>query len=363
MKLRFLLPLLCCLLCTFTGKVFAERCFFENNENKTEISIPDFWASHDLIGPIGTNDVRQIMNPQSYWADVNVFEGEGTIIKCEGGNGSYIELTAPTDSTIIDQNYNMNGMGLIKTSVPGIVYSYQLSCTEGCVHGSNIDVSLPTAGQTNRSGTYNVDYAGSASRWNLRLDLYQTPAYRPRNGQTEVHAVAGTIGSVMMTGKGKTMHLNVSSGSALFTLQEPTCQRFGINGIENRKEVDFGEFFISDFDAQGVTPQRQFTLDLFGCSLNTLRIYVNGPHAENGETLTNQKGDAKGVGVRLAAEINNTWSPIKIDGTTPVGISFMGSTDWYQEQLSIPFAGQLRKIGTIEAGSFESTATFTIDYE
>lgn len=361
MKLRYILPLLCCLLSAVTGRVFATTCYFEP---KIDISVPDFWTTNELIGPTGITEVAPIMSPHSMYADVNVFEGEGSVIECSGGNGSYLELTAPTDTSIIDPNYSTNGLGLIKTSVPGIVYSYSITCSDDCVKGSSMYVDLPTPGKTNKSATFDKDFEGSASRWRLKLDLYQTPAYRPRPGQTQVHSVAGTIGSLMMSHKGKTMHLNVGEGSALFTLQEPTCQQFGINGIDGFKEVDFGEFFISDFDSTGFTARKNFTLNLYNCSLNGFRIYVNGPHTESGSILTNQKGSAEGVGIRLGSMISRNWQEIKVDGSESVGQSFTGAVDWYQERLDIPFTGELKKIGTIiKSGSFESTATFTIDYE
>ncbi|ECC3254667.1 type 1 fimbrial protein [Salmonella enterica] len=365
MKLRYILPLLCCLLSAVTGRVFATTCYFERStKGDINVSVPDFWTSNDLIGPIGTNEVTQIMYPQSYWADVNALAGTGKIIQCDSGGSTYIDLTAPTNSEIIEPVYNMNGMGLLKTNVPGIVYSYHLTCGEGCVPGSDIDVTLPMPGATTRSNAFSKNYAGSETKWMLRLDLYQTPQYRPRPGQTQVHTVAGTIGSVMMSNKGKTAKLNVSGGSALFTLREPTCQRFGINGIDGFKEVDFGEFFLSDFDSTGFTARKNFTLNLYNCSLNGFRIYVNGPHTESGSILTNQKGSAEGVGVRLGSVISRNWQEIKVDGSESVGQSFTGNVDWYQERLDIPFTGELKKIGTIiKSGSFESTATFTIDYE
>ncbi|EIX6434766.1 type 1 fimbrial protein [Salmonella enterica] len=365
MKLRYLLPLLCCLLCAFTGKVVAKTCFFEaGSASQAEINVPDFWTENTLIGPIGTDNVVQIM--PSVYADVHPFAGSSVYHKCDkNGGGSYIELTAPTDSTIIEPVYNMNGMGLIKTSVPGIVYSYYLECFADCAPNSTLSVSLPTPGAKNKSSVNsNVDFDNvSPSKWVLRADLYQTPEYRPHPGQTHVHAIGGVIGSAMMSGKGKTLRLHVNEGSALFTLMEPTCQQFGINGQIGFNEVDFGDFFVSDFDSQGFTPRRGFTLNLYSCALNDVRITVSGPHAEDGTILTNQKGNAEGVGVRLGSQVNGTWQLVKVDGTASVGQDFSGNTDWYRDRIDIPFTGELKKIGTITPGSFESTATFTIDYE
>ncbi|EOF9297455.1 fimbrial protein [Enterobacter bugandensis] len=368
MKFRYFLPLLCCLLCAFTGKVIASTCFFESNSaSQAEINVPAFWTENTLIGPIGTDNVVQIMNPGPVWATLNPFAGSGVYYTCDkNGGGSYIELTAPTDSTIIEPVYNMNGMGLIKTSVPGIVYSYTLECLNDCATGSNLYVNLPTPGATNKSSvTSSVAFDETTpGKWLLRLDLYQTPDYRPHPGQTQVHAIGGMIGSAMMSRKGKTLHLHVSEGSALFTLMEPTCQNFGINGRLGFNEVDFGDFFVSDFDSQGFTPRRNFTLSLYRCSVNGIQISVSGPHAQDATILTNQKGTAGGVGIRLGTQLNDTWQLVKVDGSVSAGMGFTGNIDWYRDRIDIPFTGELKKIGTIiTPGNFDSTATFTINYE
>ena len=54
---------------------------------------------------------------------------------------------------------------------------------------------------------------------------------------------------------------------------------------------------------------------------------------------------------------------VKFDGTEAFGVEFSGDADWYHESYSIPFTGQLKKLGTVKAGTFENAATFTVSYE
>ncbi|HHG9063930.1 TPA: fimbrial protein [Citrobacter freundii] len=366
MKLRYLLPLLFCALSTFTGQALAYNCHF--TENKT-ITLPDFWTVNSLIGVSGgfTQPV-EITNGASGTTAL-LFPGMSNMILCptyQVGNDNVVELSPP-DASMMDSYtttyHNGEIVGLLKTSVPGIVYTYEVRCSNNCASGNQLYLSLPPKGKTSKSTSFNGGYQESEPNWDVFFTLYQTPEYRPHPGQTQVQAIAGTIGSLKMgTSSSNKITINVSNGSVLFTLAEPTCQTAGINGSASTRFVDFGDFYASDFSTSDVTEKRNFTFDLFGCSMNKISLTVNGPHDGSGNYLTNSKGTAEGIGVQLAAQFNNVWNPVKFDGT-PIGADHSGNSDWWYETYSIPFTGQLKKLGTIKVGTFESEATFTLSYE
>ncbi len=367
MKRRYLLLLLFCTLFPFAGQVLAYNCNFITNKT---ITLPNFWTTNELISPVGgINEAVMINSGLSTTAKLFT----GTEIDCNtnlpGQNDNAVKLTAP-DAGMMDRYIAPGGneSGLLKTNVPGIVYAYTIRCANDCAGGKGLYLNLPT--QPGASVTSNQyvggGYENSEPNWDVFFSLYQTPDYRPHTGQTQVRAIPGTIGTLVMgTKTSNTITMNVTESSVLFTLNEPTCLTYTINNSNMRDhyDVDFGDFFVSDFDkTSGYTAERRFTLDLYNCSMNSISITVNGVHTADGNTLINQSGTAEGVGVDLAAQLVNSWEAIKVDGSASVGANFSGNDGWYQPYYQIPFSGKLKKIGEIKAGSFSSTATFTISY-
>lgn len=149
MKLRYLLPLLFCVLSIFARQALADTaCHFTTQQ----ASIPAFWTARTLIGPIGGIDTPLIiMNPQSMEGDFPLFQGAAPIT-CGGNGSNAVTLTGPTDANLWDQ-YTTQGSdgptGLLKTSIPGIVYTYSVRCIGNCHNGNNtndLDLNLPLPG-------------------------------------------------------------------------------------------------------------------------------------------------------------------------------------------------------------------------
>ncbi|MDE9624171.1 fimbrial protein [Citrobacter portucalensis] len=366
MKLRYLLPLLFCVLSTFAGQALAYNCWFKNNYT---ITLPDVWTSNQAIGAIGGLTLPEPftdVNPESSL----LFSGMSDVITCPvEGTNNVVELFPP-DASMVDATYTATytsgeTVGLLKTNVPGIVYTYVVRCTSNCLGGQQLYLNLPPQGKTTKSSASSAGYQGSEKNWDVFFTLYQTPEYRPHPGQTQVRAIGGTIGSMQMgTLYANKVTMNISSGSVLFTLAEPTCRSYGVNGDAYDRTVNFGDFYTSDFSSGDTTEKRTFTLDLFQCSMNKFSITVNGPSDASGNYLTNgASGTAEGIGVALAAQVNGNWHSVKFDGTEAFGVEFSGDADWYHDRYSIPFTGQLKKLGTVKAGTFENAATFTVSYE
>lgn len=148
-----------------------------------------------------------------------------------------------------------------------------------------------------------------------------------------------------------------------FSVMEPTCQGMGINNDEYDRDVDFGDFYRSDFEKTGESVEKPFTFNLFRCSLTTVTVTLTGNHGADNTILTNSSGSAEGVGVKIRSIINNNTQTMKVDGSERVGITYSGNREWYHESIGLDFTGQLIKIGTIKAGTFETVGTFTLSYE
>ncbi|VEB93334.1 Uncharacterised protein [Citrobacter koseri] len=103
MKLRYLLPLLFCVLSISTRQALADTaCHFTTQQ----ASIPAFWTARTLIGPIGGIDTPLIiMNPQSMEGDFPLFQGAAPIT-CGGSGSNAVTLTGPTDANLWDQLYH-----------------------------------------------------------------------------------------------------------------------------------------------------------------------------------------------------------------------------------------------------------------
>lgn len=370
MKRRYLLLLLFCTLFSFAGQVLATnyKCYFKSSQT---IILPNFWTANQLISPIGGTSGAVGLGVTETTAALFP-GGQGSEITCDPSpqSNNAVTYTAP-DAGMMDSHIlsdSGNGQGLLKTNVPGIVYTMQIRCTNDCAGGNQLYLNMPTQpGASVTSDEYvGGGYKNSEPNWDVFFSLYQTPDYRPQTGQTNVMAIPGTIGILKMgDSTANIIRINVTTGSVLFKLNEPTCLTYSINNSNMRDhyDVNFGDFFVSDFDkTSGYTAERRFTLDLYNCSMNSISITVNGAHTADGNTLINQSGTAEGVGVDLAAQLVNSWEAIKVDGSASVGANFSGNDGWYQPYYQIPFSGKLKKIGEIKAGSFSSTATFTISY-
>jgi type 1 fimbria pilin len=208
-------------------------------------------------------------------------------------------------------------------------------------------------------------YKNSEPNWDVFFSLYQTPDYRPRTGQTNVMAMPGTIGILKMgDSTANTIRINVTTGSVLFKLNEPTCLIYSINNSNMRDhyDVNFGDFFVSDFDkTSGYTAERRFTLDLYNCSMNGVSITVNGVHTADGNTLISKAAQQRALVSISPHSLSIAGKPSKLMAVRQLAQISVGMTvgiNYYQ----IPFSGKLKKIGEIKAGSFSSTATFTISY-
>ncbi|ASE81742.1 TPA: fimbrial protein [Citrobacter koseri] len=370
MKLRYLLPLLFCVLSIFARQALADTaCHFTTQQ----ASIPAFWTARTLIGPIGGIDTPLIiMNPQSMEGDFPLFQGAAPIT-CGGSGSNAVTLTGPTDANLWDQ-YTTQGSdgptGLLKTSIPGIVYTYSVRCIGNCHNGNNtndLDLNLPLPGGTSTFPSHgDAPWTGpSATRnWDIFVTMYQTPDYHPRNGQTDGNALPGKIGTLHIGDAGQNdLDLMMSGASMAFSVMEPTCQGMGINNDEYDRDVDFGDFYRSDFEKTGESVEKPFTFNLFRCSLTTVTVTLTGNHGADNTILTNSSGSAEGVGVKIRSIINNNTQTMKVDGSERVGITYSGNREWYHESIGLDFTGQLIKIGTIKAGTFETVGTFTLSYE
>ena len=147
MKLRYLLPLLFCVLSTFAGQALAYNCWFKNNYT---ITLPDVWTSNQAIGAIGGLTLPEPFTDVIQESSL-LFSGMSGVITCPvEGTNDVVELFPP-DASMMDTTYTATytsgeTVGLLKTNVPGIVYTYVVRCTSNCLGGQQLYLNLPPQG-------------------------------------------------------------------------------------------------------------------------------------------------------------------------------------------------------------------------
>lgn len=375
MKLRNALFCALCLFSVWTSQALANGCWLRKETGATAISILN--RSGTTIGPVGGfTEPLPINIPELIFEAKNLATDGVMPIVCGEGKDNSVTLTAGDAALYDTYTTPLEGTtaGLLKTSIPGIVYTYSIYCMGDCHAGDNgADLYLagPPQGGSNvkpHMARDNIWTGGGATkRWQIEVNLYQTPEYRPHNGQTEGHALPGTIGTLRI-GKSNeaTMPIIIDTDSITFKVMEPTCMGYGINGSQGDSEVNLGVYHITDFTNADQSVTYAFTFDLFRCSVNKISLKVTGKNSGSGaDYLVNDlSGEAEGLGLALFSDAGTgNWQHFKTDGSQTISTDFTGNGDWYMDSYSTKLAAVLTKIGTVKAGEFQATATFTINYE
>lgn len=376
MKLRNSLFCALCLLSVWTSQALANGCWLTKGTGSTTISILN--RSGTTIGPVGGFTVPvEITSPELMYDVKYLAPGDGVMpIKCGDGNDNSVTLTAGDASLYDSHTTPLLGTtaGLLKTNIPGIVYTYQIICMGDC-HSSGAQAQLGLAGPPQGKSSVQPHIAkdnvwaggGATKKWQIQVDLYQTPEYRPHNGQTEGHALPGTIGTLRI-GKSTeaTMPIIINTDSITFKVSEPTCQSYSINDSMGNTEVNLGIYHITDFTNNDQTVYYPFTFDLYRCFTNKITLKVTGKNSgSNADYLVNDlSGEAEGLGLALYSDAGTgEWQHFKTDGSQTIATDFTGNDEWYMERHTTNLAAVLTKIGTVRAGEFQATATITINYE
>lgn len=128
---------------------------------------------------------REVTNPQEMadaTKDVPItLRGDGVACKAIPNGDETIHFLNTADAGLISGYTSGRGSTLLKTTVPGIVYTVELIC-DSCPEP--IDLYLPTVGEDNftpNSDTWWV-WSQTDDKWKLRFRFFYTPEFKPKNG-------------------------------------------------------------------------------------------------------------------------------------------------------------------------------------
>lgn len=362
MQKRYLFPLLGCAALLFSGNAMASsECYI------TAGAAGDY---HVIIEPtiiqlpvvyMGANVVNMGV-PASYTIPLR----GGMDCNNSRSNSNQITL-GEADASLMDV-YTVPGTGggLLKTDIEGISYTYMLRCVKGsgCNHSSDVgDVYLnfPASGLATVPSQTGAPWKDADSNWDLFFDVYQTPNYQPRVGQTDGYAKPGKIGTFRMgsVDQPNTITFSVDASSLHFKVMEPTCQWASVNDAYSTT-VDLGHFFVSDIN-KNTAREIPFTFELTNCLMTKVTVKMSGNYLAGDPTiLTQSGGNASGVGVKVYS-VKDGYKQMKADGSNSSGTAF---STWGNNSVSLDYAAKLVPTGaTVKAGDFESVATFTFTYE
>jgi len=289
--------------------------------------------------------------------------------KTEFGKNNAVHFINAAGANLDSKYTTSDGNALIKTGVPGIDYSLELTCSvsDGCgSSGDHANLSLFLKGS---DGTDNVfasssdgyPWGNADSQWRLKMVMWVTPDFVPQKGVPTGASLDGTLARFQIGPSSQPLITFSSMASTLsFTVPASSCS-LGVAQGDNvsNNNVALGDYYLKDIE-QDQTQTIPFSLTLENCYTPRLSIQMtSGWIASDPALLGKSSGSATGVGVSV---INTDKSVnMKPDGST--GAVYERTSDW-SNQESLNFSAQVKKDGqTIKAGDFNTAATFTLSYE
>lgn len=238
-----------------------------------------------------------------------------------------------------------NGRVAFKTNVPGI----------GVQFGGEMDVGSTPYSRWITVGTSVQAFSDWSIGWGATFPIYFTPALNLIKISNDVQSgtLSGTVGYAKTWGNEGSAMLNVNlmgtvtaSGCKIFagksmTLQLADAQRINLPGV--------GSIW-------GQSSEKSLTLS---CNAGT-RVHITFLGTQSSETTENtvlqNEGTAKGVGVQLIDRHDGTNNPISL-GYRWTAIDNSGTT------VSIPIAARYKRTGSLTAGTVKVNATYVLDYD
>ncbi len=159
----------------------------------------------------------------------------GDKIGCKslGSNTSSVHFLNTADASLLSTYTTNHGNALLKTTVPGIVYSVELVCTS-CGAAEELDLYLPAEVvqiiiQITPTSKWAYEYSDDS--WYLRF-RYWTPEFKPQNGVSEGTAMPGKIASWYIGNNDQPwINFFVDTSSVHFYVDEPTCATVALTQI------------------------------------------------------------------------------------------------------------------------------------
>lgn len=199
--------------------------------------------------------------------NIKLHDKNGETIGCKsdiGGTTSVHFLNTADVSLLSTYTTNHNG-ALLKTTVPGIVYSVDLVCLS-CGAADELDLALPAQSGADNSipaSDTKWAYEYSDNSWYLRFRFYMTPEFKPQTGVSEGYALPGKIASWYIGDNNQPwVNFTVQESAVHFFVDEPTCATIALaqdQGNVSGNQVTLGNSYVSEVK-NGLTREIPFSI-------------------------------------------------------------------------------------------------------
>ncbi|HBA5911573.1 fimbrial protein [Escherichia coli] len=364
---RLLIQLCSAILLFFTTSWYAlaNECYIERNAE----------GPYDMVITPTPFSIQTRMVPApeeisfATW-DVHIdLRGDKIGCKSLGSDTSSVHFINYADADLLSTYTTAKGFALLKTTVPGIVYSVELVC-RNCGAAEELDLYLlGPSGADNHTGNAGNKWAYEYSddSWYLRFRFFWTPEFKPQNGVSEGYAKPGKIASWYI-GNNEQPWINffVKDTSVHFYVDEPTCQTVALaedQGNVSGNQVTLGNSYVSEVK-KGLTREIPFSIRAEYCYASKITVKLKAANKPSDATLVGKTtGSASGVAVKVHSTYDDSKVLLKADGSNAVDYNF---AIWSNNLLNLPFTAQLVPDGSgnaVGVGTFSGNATFSFTYE
>lgn len=324
------------------------------------------------------NSPLLVLNPGEVSTPTNLNVVYTYTIVFRGSNPIGCKSLEPWDNSVhfitnagsnLDTWTTPEGYALLKTSVPGIDYTLELTCyaSDGCGRSSDHgDLSLYLKGGNGSDNVFPSNSEGfpwenADTQWRLKMTMWVTPAFKPKKGVPAGTSLNGTMATFQIGASTQPTIVFTSTTSTLnFSVPASTCGLGVAQGdAVTNNNIALGDYFLSDV-AKDATRTIPFAITLEECHTAKLEIKMTSAWVSPDSYLIGKSsGSASGMGVKV---INTDKSiTLKPDGSTSA-VYDRSSDESSQESLN--FSAQLQRDGQpLKAGDFNAAATFMLDYE
>jgi len=325
------------------------------------------------------NSPLLVLNPGRVTTPTSLGATYTFVIPLRGSNPVGCKMQEPWDNSVhfitdagssLDTGFaTPEGNALIKTTIPGIDFTLELTCytSDGCGNsGDHPDLSLFLKSGNGSDNVFpsigdGYPWESANSQWRLKMTMWITPDFRPQKGVPSGFSLNGTLARFQIGPASQPQITFTSSASTLsFSVPASSCALGVAQGSSvTNNDVALGDYFLSDVK-QALTREIPFSLSLESCYTPKLSVKMTTawPSTDN-ELLGKSSGSASGMGVKVTnTDQNLSMMP---DGSNSA--VYDRNSDWSAQQ-SLNFSAQLKTDGQpLKAGDFNAAATFTLDYE
>lgn len=325
------------------------------------------------------NSPLLVLNPGTVSTPTNLNVLYTYTITFRGSDPIGCKMLAPWDNSVhfmtnaganLDTRYTTpEGNALIKTNVPGIDFTLELTCyaSDGCgLSSSHGDLSLFLKAGNGSDNIFPSNDSGypweeADSQWRLKMTLWVTPDFKPQKGVPTGASLSGSMATFQIGASTQPTIVFDSTASTLnFSVPASSCGLGVAQGdAVAHNNVALGDYFLSDV-AKDLTQVIPFSITLENCYTAKLEIKATSAFiSANSDLLGQSSGSASGMGVKVVN--TDTGITMKPDGSTS---AVYDRTRDLSAQESLNFSAQLQRDGQpLKAGDFNAAATFLLDYE